>query len=128
MNNMNQSFKERINKNNSYYSRFAEKAAERTENRSFEKAFEIFLASISKNDLILDIGSGAGIHLKYFKDHGYNAIGIEPSEKMRDLAATSGVKSIDGTFESIDSLNFKDVAGVWCAASLLHVPKEEMKF
>jgi cyclopropane fatty-acyl-phospholipid synthase-like methyltransferase len=117
---------ERIRKNNSYYARFAEKVAERTENRDFSKALDMFLNGIEKNKLIVDIGSGAGIHLKYFNDQGFKTLGIEPSKRMRELASDLGASSIEGTFENLDSLSLKDVGGVWCAASLLHVPKENL--
>ena len=124
---MKNEFDERIQKNNAYYARFADKVVERTENRNFEYAFKEFLDGIDASGLVVDIGSGAGLHLKYFKDYGLKAIGVEPSAEMRQLATTSGVESIDGTFETLDRLPLKNVSGIWCAASLLHVPKEDLR-
>lgn len=123
---MNPIYKDRIARNNSYYSNFAEKVAERTENRNFSKAFELFLGSVSKENLIVDVGSGAGHHLKYFKEKGFNALGVEPSINMRMLAGELGVDSVDGTFETLDSLRLEKVGGIWAASSLLHVPIDEV--
>lgn len=124
---MNKNVQDRINKNNAYYARFASKAAERTENRNFDKAFEIFLDGLDSSGLILDIGSGAGIHLKEFLDRGFKALGVEPSSEMRTIAKKLGVTSIEGTFESIDQIKLNKVSGIWCASSLLHVPREELE-
>jgi len=118
-------YSKRIQRNNDYYDFFAPKVKIRSDERDFSKAFDEFLGHADKEKTILDIGCGSGNHLKIFKSKGYMALGIEPSAKMRSLAAEEG-DVIDGTFETLDELNLPQIGGIWCASSLLHVPKENI--
>lgn len=120
-------FQERLAKNNGYYDQFAAEVARRTESRDFSRAYEAFQSRLPKSGTILDIGCGAGQHLKYFSQLGRAALGIEPSAGMRKLALQAGVHVIEGAFETLDVVSLPDVAGVWCAASLLHVPANELE-
>jgi len=49
----------------------------------------------------------------------------EPSSELRDICVNRGLNVINGTFENLDELELPELSGIWCAASLLHVPKEE---
>lgn len=119
-------FEERITKNNSYYDRFVSEVGWRSENRDFSKALEFFLAHADSTKTILDIGCGTGTHLANFQSRGFKAIGIEPSAKMRGAVSNRGYEVMDGSFETLEPLPLPAVAGIWCAASLLHVPEEEL--
>ena len=56
-------------------------------------------------DLVLEVGSGDGSQLKFFKDLGAQVIGVEPSLGLVKEAKENGVVSIHGLFETeIDSL------------------------
>jgi len=116
----------RLEKNNSYYDRFAAEVGSRSEARDFSRALELFLRSANPARTILDIGCGTGTHLAEFAQRGFKALGIEPSAKMRELCHGLGFEAIEGAFETLASLDLPPVAGIWCAASLLHVPKEEL--
>lgn len=116
----------RLSKNNSYYDRFAAEVGARSESRDFSKALDLFLAAIDSEKTILDIGCGTGTHLEVFKGRGFQALGIEPSSKMRELCQSRGLQAIDGAFENLSDLELPKVGGVWCAASLLHVPRQEL--
>jgi len=117
----------RLAKNDSYYARFAAEVGARTEARDFSKALGLFLAAVHPSKTILDIGSGTGVHLQQFKDQGFKALGVEPSLAMRELCAVRGLKCIEGSFEGLLNLSHSDVGGIWCASSLLHVPKENLR-
>lgn len=116
----------RLSKNNSYYDRFAAEVGARSEARDFSKALDLFLSMADRQKTILDIGCGTGTHLEEFKKRGFRALGVEPSRKMRDLCKARGLQVIEGAFENLTKLSILETAGVWCAASLLHVPKEDI--
>jgi SAM-dependent methyltransferase len=116
----------RLSKNNAYYDRFATEVSARSEARDFSKALGLFLEAADPEKTILDIGCGTGTHLEEFRNRGFKALGIEPSSKMRELCMSHGLQAIDGAFEGLASLDLPEVGGVWCAASLLHVPKQEL--
>jgi SAM-dependent methyltransferase len=118
---------ERLAKNNSYYDKFISEVKQRGEFRDFSKALDLFLVGIDPSKTILDVGCGTGIHLKEFENRGFAALGIEPSQKMRELVKENGLKAIDGAFETLNSLALPSVAGIWCAASLLHVPRVDLR-
>ena len=119
-------FQSRIQKNNLYYERFAEKVAERTENRNFDRAVTLFTEGLDRTKTIVDLGCGSGIHLKRFQEMGFPVLGVEPSEAMRDLTSQLGIPVIDGTFETFSKVALPELSGIWCASSLLHVPHEAM--
>lgn len=116
----------RLSKNNSYYDRFVAEVGARSEARDFTKALELFLGAVNPSKTVLDVGCGSGIHLQEFKKRGFKALGIEPSLKMRELCESRGLSCIEGAFENLGALKLPDTGGIWCAASLLHVPREEL--
>lgn len=84
--------------------------------------FEPFLPLSAK---ILDAGCGAGRDLKYFASRGYDAIGIDASSKLVEIAKRqSSCKVQCKTFEQITWRDEFD--GIWCCASLLHVPTNQL--
>ena len=115
---------ERIRRSNDYYDRFAENVAERTGSRDFTRALRSFVPRLTIEGVVLDIGCGTGGHLAMFRDMGYEVLGIEPSSRMREIAAAEGLPVVEGAFETLNELSLPAVAGVWCASSLLHVPAE----
>jgi SAM-dependent methyltransferase len=121
------SAEDRLKRNNAYYNRFIAEVGTRSETRDFSKALDLFLSAADPYKTILDIGCGTGTHLNEFKKRGFLALGIEPSEKMRECCRKLELPTIDGAFENLDSLELPSVGGIWCAASLLHVPSDELK-
>ncbi|MGB8195284.1 MAG: methyltransferase domain-containing protein [Chitinophagaceae bacterium] len=121
------SYSERISRNNAYYALFYDNLRNRTDKRNYCELLQLFTSKIkNKEGVILDIGSGLGQHLSYFKEKGFKAIGIEPSPVLRNLCEQSGLEVIDGSFETLATLSLPKIAGIWCAASLLHVPLNEV--
>ncbi|MGG3837711.1 methyltransferase domain-containing protein [Paenibacillus thiaminolyticus] len=119
-------FVNRIQKNNLYYDRFVANIASRSDKRDFTNWINEFCALVPDGGTVLDIGCGTGIHLKKFHDMGYDVLGIEPSKEMRKHASQEGLKVVDGAFETLSTLELPKVSGVWCASSLLHVPKNQL--
>lgn len=99
----------------------------------FEKVYHFIKNIALKNKLslindlqkskgnLLDIGAGTGDFLSVAKNNGWNAVGIEPSEKAKTIAKAKGVelKSNLSDFEN----NSFDVITMWHV--LEHVPNLE---
>jgi ubiquinone/menaquinone biosynthesis C-methylase UbiE len=86
-----------------------------------------FLDKLPKNARVLDVGSGPGQFTKYMTDKGFNAMGIDFSDKMLTLAK----KMVpNGHFDKADmrKLNFDDNSfdGLLVAYSLIHIPSEDI--
>src|SRR5690606_22840080 len=99
----------------------------------FEKAYH-FIKNIALqnklsllNDLqkakgnLLDIGAGTGDFLLVAKQNGWNAIGIEPSEKAKAIAQQKGVE-LKSNLSEFEDHSF-DVITMWHV--LEHVPNLE---
>lgn len=74
-----------------------------------------------KKGALLDIGAGTGDFLSVAKNNGWNAVGIEPSEKARFIANQKGIelKLNTSDFEN----NSVDIITMWHV--LEHVPNLE---
>ncbi len=109
-----------------YYDKNNQEFIDSTLDLDLSHLYKPFLENVKDGGLILDIGCGPGRDLKYFKDHGYEAIGLEPSEKLAQFARShSGCVVHLGTLQEV-SLDSK-FDGIWACASLLHVPSNELK-
>ena len=105
------------------YNKFAELFYARTFNKISQYHLTEFLSKL-KGKKILDAGAGTGRDMIYFKEEGYNVTGIDLADEMIKVAK----KKAKVTIKKMDmkKLEFKDESfnGVWCCATLLHVPKE----
>lgn len=59
----------------------------------------IFNYQLTKNELILDIGSNDGTFLKFFKAQGYRVLGIEPSKPTAEEANLNEIHTINAFFD-----------------------------
>ena len=89
---------------------------------------EIFINKVKKNGNILDLGCGPGHHSRVFVDNGFTVEGIDLSTEMIAIAK----KEVTGAnFQVMDilDLNFEKESfdGIWASASLLHIPKKNLK-
>lgn len=98
----------------------------------FEKMYQFVKGIALKNKLklinsesqkgrILDIGAGVGDFLSVAKNDGWKTVGIEPSEKAKNIAKNKGVSFVENLSE-LDSNSF-DVITMWHV--LEHVPDLE---
>lgn len=60
--------------------------------------FIIKKLKLSKNDLVMDIGSNDGTFLKFFKRKKIKVLGIEPAKNVAKKALNKGVKTINQFF------------------------------
>ncbi len=84
-----------------------------------------FLAHLEPGAHILDAGCGDGRHMAWMEAHGLQVTGIDISSGM--LAQARAL--VRGELLQMDmcQLTFPPAsfAGVWCSASLLHIPKAQ---
>lgn len=97
-------------------------------NRATEGISSFFTSAFPSRTKILDIGAGTGRDMQCLLDRGYDAYGIEPSAKLRQLAlnkypALDG-RLFDGSIPVLDDSFSGQYDGVLCSAVLMHIPKE----
>ena len=85
-----------------------------------------FLSYLPEGSFILDLGCGSGRDTKLFHDNGYRVEAMDGSEEMCKLAAKeTGLQVKHVLFSDFHEENKYDA--VWACASILHLPKNEMK-
>lgn len=108
-----------------YYDRNAAEYARSTVAVDMSALYAPFLSLLAPGARILDVGCGSGRDLRAFREAGYEAHGLEPSPAMARIAAEfSGCPVATGRVQDLESEAEFD--GVWCCASLLHVPRAAM--
>jgi SAM-dependent methyltransferase len=109
-----------------FYNKNAEEFYNATVSADLSETCNKFLKYVAPGGKILDAGCGSGRDSLYFIKHGYKVVSIDASEEMVRLSSKlTGQQTLLMKFEDID---FKDeFDGIWACASLLHVPKMEIK-
>jgi ubiquinone/menaquinone biosynthesis C-methylase UbiE len=92
---------------------------------SAQKFLELLEPSFGQNAKILDVGCGPGRDMAWFENHNINVTGVDYTQPMLEIARTK----VRGSLVQADmrKLPFeaKSVDGIWCNASLLHLPKTD---
>jgi SAM-dependent methyltransferase len=87
-----------------------------------------FLASAGPVPLVLDVGCGAGRDMAWLEGRGAEVVGVDLSAGM--LAQARSRTGVRGLLVQMDMRNLafaaRSATGVWCVASLLHLPKAEV--
>lgn len=84
-----------------------------------------FVEALTPSELILDAGCGSGRDAKAFAEMGYRVEAFDASSEMVARAARySGLPVRQRSFTDISETARYD--GIWCCASLLHVPGDEL--
>ncbi|GAO99058.1 tellurite methyltransferase [Caedimonas varicaedens] len=108
-----------------YYNQNAQIFYERTINADLSAGYNRFLALLEPPAKILDVGCGVGRDARYFEGLGYHVTAFDGSEEMVKFAnqlLKEPAKLM--FFEDMEFNNEFD--GVWAAASLIHVPDNEL--
>jgi ubiquinone/menaquinone biosynthesis C-methylase UbiE len=109
------------------YDRIAEQFEAVWCNHPPKQILDRFLEYLRRDSDILDAGCGPGHHARYLASHSHNVLGIDLSDGMLRVAEASVHQA---TFRKMDiqHLDFpaRNFDAIWCAASALHVPREEM--
>ena len=84
-----------------------------------------FTAYLPKNAKVLDAGCGSGRDSLAFLKMGYNVSAFDASSEMVKYARQlTGISVQQLRFDQLELIHTYD--GIWCCASLLHIPKNEL--
>lgn len=108
-----------------FYDAHAREFFDRTVVIDVTPAINRFLKYVPISGSILDAGCGSGRDIKTFLELGYDVTAFDASVEMVKLAT-------EYTKHSIESLSFADMTfedvfdGIWCCASLVHIPSTDL--
>lgn len=115
-----------MNKTIDYYENNADTFVTGTIDVKLAEIQNRFLTFLPEGGTILDFGCGSGRDTKYFHDRGYAVDPIDGSEKLCAIASkNTGIHVRHMLFSELDENSRYD--GIWACASILHLPKEELK-
>jgi len=84
-----------------------------------------FTALLPAHGAVLDAGCGSGRDAKAFAEQGFQVEAFDASLELAALASQhSGLPVKVMRFQELDAVARYD--GIWCCASLLHVPRAEL--
>ena len=111
--------------NTDYYSQNARSFFDTTAFVDMSALHDAFLSKLPAKAYVLDAGCGSGRDAKAFADRGFKVNAFDASSQLASLASQHcgfdvGVR----TFGDIVEVEAYD--GIWCCASLLHVPAAEL--
>lgn len=110
---------------NDYYQHHAQTFFDGTVNVDMTSLYESFTRHLSPGASVLDAGCGSGRDSKAFCEMGFQVDAFDASSKMVALAQQhTGLPVQQMTFSEVAARQKYD--GIWCCASLLHVPAIEL--
>ena len=113
-----------MNKTIGYYNTNAEEYFNSTLQADVELLYTEFRKHIPDRGRIMDLGCGSGRDVKWFRDHGYDARGLDASEKLVQIAQKRFDIPVEvGCIE--DWVSEEPIDGIWCCASLMHLTVSE---
>ena len=90
----------------------------------WQEGTDYFLSLLPKGATILDVGCGGGIKTRYLAEHGYEATGIDFSEKMIEIAKRENPVLDFRVVDMYDLDTLPDMFdAIFVQAALLHIPK-----
>jgi len=108
-----------------YYQDNAQTFFDGTVNVDMSSLYEAFTRHLAPGARVLDAGCGSGRDAKAFQEMGYQVEAFDASSAMVELAREhTGLPVKVMTFANVDWKEEFD--GIWCCASLLHVPAVEL--
>lgn len=112
-----------------YYQRNAAKwTALKTNSFHHESEFRRFRQHLSTHNRVLDVGCASGIHLPLFLGigRGLHYTGVDISSEFLMIARNRYPHHdfLLGNLADFDTLPHGPFHGIWCAATLMHVPEQ----
>ena len=108
-----------------YYEQYAAEFFGSTVGVDMSPVHRRFLAQLQPGSDVLDAGCGSGRDAKAFADAGFRVTAFDASATLARLAsAHCGFEVAHRRFDQVDEIAQFD--GIWCCASLLHVPLAEI--
>lgn len=111
--------------NSDYYQLHAQRFFSETVDVDMSELYRPFVAHLKPGARILDAGCGSGRDAKAFSEMGYAVEAFDASTELVELARQhTGLPVKQMRFEDVTEVERYD--GIWCCASLLHVPLAEL--
>jgi len=111
--------------NNDYYQQHAERFFSETVTVDMSALYQPFVAHLKPGARMLDAGCGSGRDAKAFSAMGYDVEAFDASAELVALARQhSGLPVEQKRFEEVSTVERYN--GIWCCASMLHVPLAEL--
>lgn len=108
-----------------YYSQHAETFFSGTVDVDMASLYQPFVAELPAQGRVLDAGCGSGRDSRAFAGLGYDVDAFDASPEMVAMASQhSGLAVRQMRFAEVEAISRYD--GIWCCASLLHVPSAEL--
>ena len=111
--------------NDNYYRSNAQRFYDETVDVNMSALYQPFVACLPPGARILDAGCGSGRDVKAFSQMGFTVEAFDASAELVMMARQFSGKAVElGRFQDITEVERYD--GIWCCASLLHVPEAEL--
>jgi len=111
--------------NSDYYQQHAQRFFSETVDVDMSELYRPFVAHLKPGARILDAGCGSGRDAKAFSEMGHEVEAFDASTELVELARQhTGLPVKQMRFEDVTEVERYD--GIWCCASLLHVPLAEL--
>lgn len=111
--------------NDDYYQQNAQRFYDDTVDVDMSSLYQPFIAHLKPGARILDAGCGSGRDTKAFSDKGFAVDAFDASAELVERATLLTGKPVEVMrFQQLTAVEKYD--GIWCCASLLHVPEEEL--
>jgi len=108
-----------------FYETHAREYFDRTVSADLSALYDDVLKHVKPGGRILDVGCGSGRDLKIFRARGFDAVGIDASSALVNMAR--GFSGADCTVMRLENIKFsRGFDAVWACASLLHLPKRNV--
>ncbi|MDF7761459.1 class I SAM-dependent methyltransferase [Kosakonia cowanii] len=108
-----------------YYQNHAQTFFDGTVDLDMSPLYADFMVHLPEQACVLDAGCGSGRDALAFARKGYNVEAFDASAELVALARHySGLPVKEMTFDQLNETQKYD--GIWCCASLLHVPYNEL--
>ncbi len=121
---MESKYRSDVDKTVEYYERNASVFIDSTIDLDVSELYRPFEKRLSPGCKILDLGCGSGRDSKYFVEHGFHVVAIDPSPAM--CIQTRSLVHIPVFEMKAEDMQFSDeFDGVWACASLLHVSRDK---
>lgn len=111
--------------NDDYYQQNAQRFFDETVDVDMSAVYQPFLALLKPGARILDAGCGSGRDTKAFSELGYAVDAFDASAELAERAERLIGRPVEVMrFQELTAVEHYD--GIWCCASLLHVPEKEL--
>ena len=109
-----------------FYNHNADRFIDNTASVDMRVTQDRFLSRMKSGGTILDFGCGSGRDAEYFIKSGYRVDAVDGSaEIVRKTAERTGLPVKRMLFRDLSAMDQYD--GIWACASILHLPREELK-